>query len=119
MNNTTIVTGIWDLGRDALSEGWGRKFDHYIDNFKKLLSIQNLNLAIFIDPKLEPIVWEHRDRKNTVVYHHAVDEFSGNFFPFFDQVQKIRNSDNWQNQVGWLKESTQATLPAASKPFHT
>ncbi|NDC96012.1 hypothetical protein EB077_11960, partial [bacterium] len=94
MNNTTIVTGIWDLGRDALSEGWGRKFDHYIDNFKKLLSIQNLNLAIFIDPKLEPIVWEHRDRKNTVVYHHAVDEFSGNFFPFFDQVQKIRNSDN-------------------------
>ncbi|NBX98109.1 hypothetical protein EBQ81_04580 [bacterium] len=111
MNNTTIVTGIWDLGRDALSEGWGRKFDHYIDNFKKLLSIQNLNLAIFIDPKLEPIVWEHRDRKNTVVYHHAVDEFSGNFFPFFDQVQKIRNSDNWQNQVGWLKDSTQARMP--------
>lgn len=111
MNNTTIVTGIWDLGRDSLSEGWGRKFDHYIDNFKKLLSIQNLNLAIFIDPKLEPIVWEHRDRKNTVVYHHTVDEFSGNFFPFFDQVQKIRNSENWQNQVGWLKDSTQARMP--------
>jgi len=111
MNNTTIVTGIWDLGRDSLSEGWGRKFDHYIDNFKKLLSIQNLNLAIFIDPKLEPIVWEYRDKKNTVVYHHTVDEFSGNFFPFFDQVQKIRNSENWQNQVGWLKDSTQARMP--------
>lgn len=111
MNNTTIVTGIWDLGRDALSEGWGRKFDHYIEHFKNLLSIQSLNLAIFIDPKLEHIVWEQRDKSNTVVYHHTVDQFKGNFFPFFDQVQQIRNSQSWQNQVGWLKDSTQARMP--------
>lgn len=110
MNKTTIVTGIWDLGRDSLSEGWGRKFDHYIDNFKKLLSLKNLNLAIFIDPKLEYLVWEHRDKSNTVVYHHTVDQFNSNFFPFFNEVQKIRTSETWQNQVGWLKDSTQAKM---------
>ena len=111
MNNTTIVTGIWDLGRDSLSEGWGRKFDHYIDNFKRLLSIQELNLAIFIDPSLEELVWKYRDKKNTVVYKHSVNEFNNSFFPFFDQIQKIRLSDAWQNQVGWLKDSTQAKMP--------
>lgn len=110
MNKTTIVTGIWDLGRDSLSDGWGRKFDHYIDNFKKLLSLQNLNLAIFIDPKLESLVWDHRDKSNTVVYHHTIDQFNSNFFPFFNQVQKIRTSEIWQNQVGWLKDSTQAKM---------
>ena len=111
MNNTTIVTGIWDLGRDALSEGWGRKFDHYIENFKRLLSIQELNLAIFIDPSLEDLVWKYRSKNNTVVYKHSINEFNGAFFPFFDQVQNIRLSEQWQNQVGWLKDSTQAKMP--------
>ena len=36
--SSTLVTGIWDLGRDSASEGWSRNFDHYISNFKKLLS---------------------------------------------------------------------------------
>lgn len=111
MNNTTIVTGIWDLGRDSLSEGWGRKFDHYINNFEKLLQVSELNLAIFIDPSLEYLVWKHRDKSNTVVYHHTVDQFNGSFFPFFDKVQSIRESSSWQNQVGWLKDSTQARMP--------
>lgn len=108
--NTTIVTGIWDLGRDSLSEGWSRGFDHYIANFTKLLEMQNLNLAIFIDPKHEELVWKHRTKDNTVVYHHTKDQFSGNFFPFFDAVQKIRTDPKWMNQVGWLKDSTQAKM---------
>jgi hypothetical protein len=46
MLNTTLVTGIWDLGRDNLSDGWGRKFDHYIQNFRKLL--ENLKDVPFV-----------------------------------------------------------------------
>ena len=110
MNNTTIVTGIWDLGRDSLSEGWGRNFNHYIEKFKQLLSVQNINLAIFIDPELESLVWEHRSKDNTVVYHHKKSDFSGGFFPFFDEVQKIRTNSEWLNQVGWLRDSTQAKM---------
>ena len=71
MKNTTLVTGIWDLGRSELGEGWSRSFDHYVEAFKKLLSAtQDHNLAIFIDEKHQDIVWEIRDRskKNTAIY---------------------------------------------------
>ena len=108
--NTTIVTGIWDLDRASLSEGWGRKFDHYIENFKRLLECQDLNLAIFIDPEIEDIVWKIRNKSNTRVYHHKKNDFGGNFFPFFDDVQRIRTSPTWLNQAGWLRDSTQASM---------
>lgn len=110
MNNSTIVTGIWDLGRDNLSEGWSRNFDHYINNFTNLLKINELNLAIFIDPELEELVWKYRDRSNTVVYRHKKEEFKGNFFPFFDKIQEIRTNEKWLNQTGWLRDSTQARM---------
>jgi hypothetical protein len=109
--NSTLVTGIWDLGRDSASEGWSRSFDHYISNFVKLLSdLKDHNLAIFIDPNHEDLVWSIRERSNTVVYHHAKEQFGGGFFPFFDKVQEIRSKPEWQNQVGWLKDSTQGSL---------
>ena len=108
--NSTIVTGIWDLGRSSLSEGWSRSFDHYLENFKRLLDCNNLNLAIFSDPSLEEFIWKYRDKSNTRIYHHKSSDFSGNFFPFNEQVQKIRNSDSWLNQVGWLRDSTQAKM---------
>ena len=109
--NSTIVTGIWNLDRSSLSDGWCRPFDHYLDNFTKLLECKNLNLAIFIDPELEDMVWKIRDRSNTVVYPHPSRSFSGDFFPFYDEVQKIRCDPKWLNQVGWLKDSTQAKIP--------
>lgn len=108
--NSTIVTGIWDLGRSDLSVGWGRSFDHYIDNFKILLSCNNLNMAIFIDPEIENIVWGIRSRENTRVFHHKNTDFNGNFFPFYDKIQEIRSSEKWLSQVGWLRESTQARM---------
>lgn len=110
MNNSTIVTGIWDLGRDNLSEAWSRNFDHYIKNFTNLLQIQELNLAIFIDPELEELVWKHREKSNTAVYHHTKEQFKGNFFPFFAKIQQIRTDEKWLSQTGWLRDSTQARM---------
>lgn len=110
-NKICLVTGIWDLGRDKSNPDWNRSFDHYIDNFIKLLSeMKDYSLIIFIDPSLEDLVWKYRDRSNTRVYHHNKSEFSGNFFPFFDQIQNIRNNPDWYNQAGWLKDSTQGSL---------
>lgn len=108
--NSTIVTGIWDLGRSELSEGWSRSFDHYLANFRRLLECQNLNLAIFIDPEIEDEVWKIRSKENTKVYHHKKNNFSESFFPFFDKVQEIRSSEKWLSQAGWLKDSTQARM---------
>jgi hypothetical protein len=111
MNQITFVTGIWDLDRGDAQPGWQRPFEHYIDNFIKLLNnMQDHNLVIFIDPKHEHIVWEHRRSHNTKVVHHTKNDFSNSFFPFFDQVQKIRTNPDWYNQVGWLKDSTQGSL---------
>jgi hypothetical protein len=111
MNNTTIVTGIWDLGRDSLRDSWKRNFQHYIDNFSTLLqSLDDVPVIVFIDKTLEHLVWKYRKKENTVVYHHSKDQFSGSFFPFFEDVQKIRHNPEWYNQVGWLKDSTQATM---------
>ena len=112
MSKITLVTGIWDLGRSNLSEGWSRSFDHYIDKFKQLLeNTKNQNLVIFIDKSVEDIVWSIREKHNTVVYHHSVDNFDNNFFPFREKVEKIRTNEQWINQVGWLRDSTQAKLP--------
>lgn len=111
MKNTTLVTGIWDLGRSELGDGWSRSFQHYIDNFKKLLeATKETPMVIFIDKSIENIVWEIRDRSNTAIVEHPKDKFNSSFFPFFDKIQEIRTSDQWLNQVGWLKDSTQAKM---------
>jgi hypothetical protein len=112
MNNITLVTGIWDLGRSSLSANWSRSFDHYIENFKLLLSsTQQYNLVIFIDKNIEYLVWEIRKRSNTVVINHSADDFGGDFFPFGERVEQLRTSEKWLSQAGWLRDSTQASLP--------
>lgn len=109
--NITLVTGIWDLGRDDLNAGWKRNFDHYITKFEELLkNCLDVPMIVFIDPKHENLVWKYRSRENTAIYHQTKEQFNSAFFPFFDQVQKIRNSPDWYNQVGWLKDSTQGSM---------
>ena len=107
----SFVTGIWDLDRGDSKPGWNRSFQHYLDNFIRLLcDTKDFNLIIFIDPSLEDLVWQHRSKNNTRVYYHSKDQFKGSFFPFFDQIQNIRNDPEWYNQAGWLKDSTQGSL---------
>lgn len=111
MSNITFVTGIWDLNRANSAPGWNRSFDHYINNFIKLLQdMRNHNLAIFIDKQHEELVWKYREKHNTRVFYHSKSDFNQPFFPFFDRVQAIRNNPGWYNQVGWLKDSTQGSL---------
>lgn len=105
----TIVTGIWDLSRENAGEGFQRSFDHYINNFKKLLACDN-PMVIFIEKKHEHIVWECRQRDNTFVVIKEVDSFKSGMFPFYEQVSSIRNNESWLSQADWLRNSTQATL---------
>ena len=65
MSNITLVTGIWDIGRSELTEGWSRSYQHYLDKFEQLLQVEN-NMIIFGDSELESFVWAHRDKKNTI-----------------------------------------------------
>jgi len=106
--NITFVTGIWDLRRDQAGEGFKRPFQHYIDNFIKLMQA-DVNMAIYIEKKYEDIVWQHRKKENTRVHVKEIDEFREKF-DFYKQTQKMRLDPNWSNQAEWLKQSTQATL---------
>ena len=106
--NITIVTGLWDLGRGELN-GWSKRdFQIYKNRFFELLET-DVNMAIWIPKSLEEDVWKIRSKDNTRVYIKEVEDFK-TWFPFFNEVQKIRNNDNWKNFAGWLPESPQAAL---------
>ena len=60
----TLVTGLWDIGRGELSEGWSRSYEHYLDKFLQLLKVEN-NMIIFGDHKLKEFVFQHREEHNT------------------------------------------------------
>ncbi len=107
MSNITLVTGIWDIGRGELTEGWSRSYQHYLDKFEQLLSVEE-NLIIFGDEELKTFVFERRSPKNTQFIVRPLSWFTNS--EFFPMVQKIRTNPDWYNQSGWLKESTQGRL---------
>jgi hypothetical protein len=107
MDKVTLVTGLWDIGRGDLQEGWSRSFQHYLDKFQQLLQV-DVNMIIFGDEELESFVSNNRRSENTQFVRRSLSWFKNN--DFYDKIQNIRTNSNWYNQVGWLSESTQAKL---------
>ena len=107
MSNITLVTGIWDIGRSNLSEGWSRSYQHYLDKFEQLLDVQE-NMIIFGDSELKEFVFTKRSESNTQFIERPLSWFTDS--EFFPLIQNIRNNPSWYNQVGWLEQSTQAKL---------
>ena len=107
MKNITLVTGLWNIGRDGLKEGWSRTFQHYLDKFSQLLEVE-YNLIIFGDKELQEFVSKKRNSENTQFILKDLSWFKNN--EYFDKIQSIRNNPEWFNQVGWLSESTQSKL---------
>ena len=103
----TLVTGLWDIGRSDMKEGWSRSFQHYLDKFEQLLSVDN-NMIIFGESYLEEFVFRFRTKENTQFVPRSKDWFKSTV-PY-EKIQQIRNSPNWYNQATWLKESTQGSL---------
>ena len=107
MQNITLVTGLWDIKRDQLNQGWNRSFNHYLDKLSELLKTDT-NLIIFGDKNLENFIWEQRTSDNTQFILRDIDWFKQTV-PF-DKIQQIRNNPDWYNQSSWLKDSTQGSL---------
>jgi len=107
MSNITLVTGLWNIGRDNLEEGWSRSFSHYLEKFEQLLKVDE-NLIIFGEKELEEFVWERRSQNNTQFILRDKSWFIEN--DFYNKIQKIRTNPDWYNQSSWLKESTQGRL---------
>jgi len=104
----TIVTGIWDIKRDGLSEGWNRNFDHYLNNLAKLMKTDD-NMIIFIEEMYRDFVESRRSKENTLIIIKELSWFKQNG-DLFEKIDKIRQNPDWYNQSGWLPDSTQAKL---------
>lgn len=102
----TLVTGLWNIKRDELSEGWSRSFEHYLDKFEQLLKVDN-PMIIFGDSELESFIFERRNRNNTLFVNRSQEWFKNEFY---NKIQEIRTNPEWFNLAGWLSESTQAKL---------
>lgn len=102
----TLVTGLWNIKRDSLSEGWSRSFDHYLNKFDQLLKVEN-NMIIFGEKELEEFIFSRRNKSNTLFIIRDQNWFKNEFY---ETIQNIRQKPEWYNQAGWLKDSTQAKL---------
>jgi hypothetical protein len=102
----TLVTGLWNIKRDELTEGWSRSFQHYLDKFEQLLAVEN-SMIIFGDSELESFIFERRNRNNTLFVNRSQEWFKNEFY---GKIQEIRTNPDWFNLAGWLSESTQAKL---------
>lgn len=106
-HNFTLVTGLWDLGRETLDD-FKRPFEEYLSNFEKLLTL-DFPMCVFVPGDLEKFVNERRSSLNTKVYIKNTHDFR-TWFEFYPQIQRIRNDPNWYNQADWLSKSPQANL---------
>jgi len=107
MGKLTLVTGLWDIGRGNLNEGWSRSYEHYLNKFSELLKVDT-NMIIFGDLELKEFVFNIRNENNTQFILRDISWFKNN--EYFELIQTIRNNPSWYNQVGWLTQSTQAKL---------
>jgi hypothetical protein len=106
-SNFTLVTGLWDIRRGELKD-FNRSFDHYLDNFSKLLSL-DFNMCVYVPKELTTFVDTHRSNKNTTIIVYDLEDIKNNF-DFFDIVQDIRKDENWYKRASWLENSPQAKL---------
>jgi len=105
--STTLVTGLWNIKRESLQEGWSRSYEHYLECFSKLLKTE-CNLIIYGDEELEKFVSKQRNEANTQFIKREADWFKKS--GWYDKVQEIRTSEKWKAQSGWLESSTQGSL---------
>ena len=92
MNKITFVTGLWDIKRGQLNEGWSRSFDHYLNKLSELLQI-DCNLIIFGEEEIRDFVEQKRDSSNTQFILRSKEWFQQTV-PF-NKIQELRTNPNW------------------------
>lgn len=107
--DTTIVTGLWNLGRGNLqNDMFKRSYDHYKEKFAQLLKAP-VNMFIYVAKEDVDFVWQHRSKENTCVKVMELEEFE-TWFEFYNKVHLIREKPEWYTQASWLENSPQAKL---------
>lgn len=108
MSNTTIVTGLWDIGRGNVDNDFNRSITEYITHLNQLVNETDTNIFLYIDPKLTKFLTFSKSERVFIV-ERSIEQLKANF-DFSDLVETIRTSPDWYNFADWLKDSPQATL---------
>lgn len=108
--NITIVTGLYDMGRDQLDPTFQRSFQFYLDRFKELLEVSNdFPMIIFTESKVSPLIHSIRNPQITQILERTDSQFK-EWFEFSSLVTLLRHRPEWYKQAFWLEESPQAKL---------
>lgn len=107
MNKITLVTGLWNIGRENLEDEWSRSFEHYLNKFAQLLEV-NLNLIAFGTEQTEDFIFSRRSTSSTQFIRRDSEWFVNT--EFYKKIQGIRLKPDWYNQSSWMSNSTQAKL---------
>ena len=96
--NTTLVTGLYDIGRGKWNNVFQRSHNEYLEYFKNILSLDS-NLIVFIDEK---------DLNTVQVFRAKVDPFFEKtkiitkkfteleaFQKFYEKCKVVMQSDNF------------------------
>jgi hypothetical protein len=104
----TLVTGVFDLGRETLPPPFQRDPDHYRRHLPAVLSI-DCPMAVYTDAAHLDLVRALRGERPTEI--HTVDPAVLARHPLYAPVDAIRADPRWLAQAPWLPDSPQAALP--------
>ncbi len=83
MSNVTVVTGLWNIKRDELGEGWSRTFQHYLDKFDQLLQIEN-NMIILNEQQVAEL--------NNFIQDQLPTKYGIVLLQWFAKIQEEQNT---------------------------
>jgi len=105
----TLVTAVFDLGRERLSPPFQRDRDHYRRHLPAVMAI-DLPMVVYTDALHLELVRSLRGARPTVIHTVAPEQLAAH--ALYEPVQRIRRDPQWLAQADWLPLSPQAALPA-------
>lgn len=106
----TIVTTLYDLGRDKLTANFSRPYSHYREKLIDLLNVTpDYPFVIFCNKQDQQYIKSLNLSHRIHFVVRELEEFK-KWFEFFPLVQNIREKTSWKNQAGWLTDSPQSSL---------
>eukprot|EP01134_Creolimax_fragrantissima_P005809 CFRG5809T1 len=113
--DVTLVSGLWDLGRGELSNGFHRDLKEYTDGLKATFLYNTGPKILFLSAGLEAELREYIENEvvNIKVVVIDISDMRDWFGPAYEQKDNIRTSKEWSDAHGprgWLAMSPQSKL---------
>lgn len=108
MKPPTLVTAVFNLGRDKLEGNFRRDADHYHKHLKATLAI-DCPMVIYTEAAFVEQIQDVRGSRPTRII--ATEPGTALDTATLRHIETIRHDPEWRAQAGWLPQSPQAALP--------